>query len=587
MKDRLAPLLSSYRFRLALGSVTIVAVLAAGWAWSLYAPLTATVAEQQRIHLRAIALTAASVVEESDSPMADVTSKIAEDTGLRTTVVASNGAVLADSQEAASGMANHAGRPEIRAALAGRTGYDTRLSATQGTEQLYVAVPATHLGAHVALRVSEPLANVEAAAAGARRTGLLLLAISLAIAVAVVFRVSGATAAPILRLKQAAERMAEGDLTVPVPRVDGELAGLGDALAELGDRVRTTIGALEGEQAALRTALDGLEDAVFLLEGETILFANTAAGRLFKTPAVGWRGSLLAASGLPASLCAATAEMLASPKRSVRDLGPDPRGRYQRVTVVPLNDTDRGHRSLLVVEDSTDRERLDAMRRDFITNVSHELKTPTASIQLLADAASAAADSGDEVQALAFASQMSGEAERLRRMVLDLLDLSRLEAERALGAMTDMREAVGLTLSAHRAAANAAGLELLYDDSGAAAVDVFAAADPTDMAIALDNVLANAIAYTESGSVTVALETDRRSVAVRVTDTGIGIAPEHLTRVFERFYRVDPARSRDTGGTGLGLSLVRHAVERSGGHVTMESRPGSGTTVTIRVPRVR
>jgi signal transduction histidine kinase len=191
------------------------------------------------------------------------------------------------------------------------------------------------------------------------------------------------------------------------------------------------------------------------------------------------------------------------------------------------------------------------------------------------------------VQALAFASQMKGEAERLRRLVLDLLDLSRLETTPEPGTIADVRAAVGNALTAHSAATRAASLTLALDDTSVAGHDVYAAVDPTDIAVILDNLLANALAYTDEGGVTVVLGAGDDTVTLTVTDTGVGIPAEHLPRVFERFYRVDQARTRASGGTGLGLALVRNAAERAGGSVHAESSPGVGTSVTVRLPRAR
>lgn len=151
--------------------------------------------------------------------------------------------------------------------------------------------------------------------------------------------------------------------------------------------------------------------------------------------------------------------------------------------------------------------------------------------------------------------------------------------------MTDVRRAVDLALAGHRRAAAQRGLELGSDLSAIDGQDVAVRADATDLAVALDNLLSNAIAYTEAGRVTVSVDAEPDTVVIEVRDTGIGIPTADVERVFERFYRVDRARGRDSGGTGLGLALVRHVVERSGGTVGLVSEPGSGTTVTLRLQR--
>ena len=578
---------SSYRVRIVGGYLLVVALVAGAWAWSLYGPLTAVVMDQQRTHLTSIAQAGALVLAETPARAQDVADRLVARTNLRVTIVASDGHVLADSQAPTSTMENHLTRPEIAAALAGKVGYAERTSATQATEQMYVAVPASLAGQRVALRVSEPLDRINGLASTARQSGLLLLVLAILGALALTVRLSSTAARPVIALKGAAEAMAAGDLSTVVPRGDGELAGLSEALTGLGGRIRAQIAELEGEQATLRTVLDGLQAAVFLFDGDRVTLANAAASTVFRAPAGGWRGARMADSPMPASLSAAVAERMGCTEPCGVELGPDPERRYFRVTAVPLNATDRGSRTLIVIEDITERSRLDSVRRDFVANASHELKTPTASIQLLAEAAAAASSDGDTAQAMTFVGQMKEEADRLRRMVLDLLDLERLESTPAPGTVTDMRAAIDLALTGHHRAASGKGLRLGTDLAAVEGVDIYAEADPTDIAIALDNLLDNAIAYTEAGSVTVRLSADDDTATLAVADTGIGIPAEHLPRVFERFYRVDAARTRAGGGTGLGLSLVRHVVERAGGSLAISSTVGSGTTVTVTLARAR
>jgi two-component system phosphate regulon sensor histidine kinase PhoR len=585
--SRLRTLATSFRARLVLGYALVVVVLAGVWMWSLFGPLTQAAIDQQRSHLATIAQVSALAVQDSTATAAaDVRTLVAR-THLRITIVASDGTVLADSAQDASTMQNHATRPEVAAALRGSIGSDTRRSATLGTEQMYVAAPATLRGARIALRVSEPLAQVRQLADQGRQTGLLLLGAALVVAIFVGVRLSASAATPLLRLRDAAEAMASGDLLVPIPDAEGDLGDLSAALLALRDRMRGTIGELESGQAMLRAVLDGLQSAVFLFENDRIMLANRAASTLFRPPVTGWRGTPLDDAGLSASLAAAVRSRLGCETLCTGEVGPDPEARYLSVTAVPLNPVGEGPRTLVVIADVTDVRRLDAVRRDFVANASHELKTPTSAIKLLAEAAGTAAGDGDTEQAMAFVGQMKDEAERLSRLVVDLLALSRLESAPKAGSVTDVRAVLENTLAAHHATATAAGLALALDASAVVGQDVYVAAEPTDVAVAMDNVLANAIAYTERGSVTIGLSANDSTVAVTVSDTGVGIPAEHLPRIFERFYRVDAARTRSGGGTGLGLSLVRNAVERSGGSVDVSSRVGVGTVVTLRLPRAR
>jgi two-component system phosphate regulon sensor histidine kinase PhoR len=585
--DRLRMLKSSYRVRIALGYALIVAILAGAWAWSLYGPLTGTVVEQQRTHLASIARAGALALERPGVTASTTAVELVHATTLRATVVAADGTVLADTAEDPARMADHSDRPEVIAALAGRIGYDTRVSATTGTEQMYVAVPARYEKKPAVLRVAEPLAAVAEIAATARSTGLALLVVTLFAAAAGVVGISRSASQPVVRLKRVAESMAAGDLRTPVPQTTGELAGLADALGTLRDQIRARLEDVEQSRDTLRSVLDGLDDSVLLFEGERLTVANAASSRMFRTPAGGWEGARLPGAGLPASLTAEIAGALARRAEVRTDVGPDPANRFFRVTALPLEPTTRAPRTLIVIADVTATRRLDQVRRDFVANASHELKTPTSAIQLLAEAATSAAEDGDTDSALMFAGKMRSEADRLRHLVVDLLDLSRLESTPAPGTITDMRLAVANALAAHRASAGLAGLTVEADDSVVEGLDVYAAAEPADVAVALDNLLANAIAYTEHGGAVVRIEVDEASVVVAVADTGVGIPPEHLPRLFERFYRVDGARSRVSGGTGLGLALVKHVAERSGGSVEITSEVGEGSTVTLRLPRAR
>jgi len=571
--------------RLAVGYLLVVALFAAAWGWSLFGPLTATIVEQQQATLKAVAQAGALVLSETDAGAQETVDRLVARTNLRMTIVAADGSVLADSEEDPTAMENHGDRPEIAAALAGDVGNDRRTSATQGSEQVYVAVPASFAGERAAFRVSESLERINEVAASSRRFGLFLLAAAILAAIVIVTRMTAAATEPIARLSGSAKSMAAGNLDAAIPDEPGDLAVLSSALVELREQMKRRIADLEAEQRNQRAVLDGLTDAVFLLHDDRIRFANRAASGLFRAPATGWRDQRIAEVGLPESVAAAidgTIGPQAEPSSVV--CGPDPQGRHLRVTVLPLNPDERSQRALVAITDVTERIRTDSMRRDFVANASHELKTPTSAIHLLAEAAATAASDGDAEQAVEFARQISAESTRLNRLVGDLLDLSRLEGAPEPGSVSDVRDAVSNALLAHRVPATQRGLELKFDDD-AAGVDAYVLADPTDLAVALDNLLDNAIKYTEAGGVTVKLTIDDASAIIAVSDSGMGIPAEDLPRIFERFYRVDRARSRESGGTGLGLSLVRHVVERSNGSISVDSELGRGTTFTLTLPR--
>ncbi|MET0136343.1 MAG: ATP-binding protein [Kibdelosporangium sp.] len=266
------------------------------------------------------------------------------------------------------------------------------------------------------------------------------------------------------------------------------------------------------------------------------------------------------------------------------DLAPlDSRGRQPAAVRAEVRSLGDGF-TVVDAADESDAVRLEATRRDFVANVSHELKTPVGAMALLAEAVLDAAD--DEEHVRRFGSKILREATRLGTLVTELIALSRLTGAEKLPELTTVdvdavvREALGratLTLES-------SGVEITTDDDSGLLVE----GDRTLLVTALSNLLENALAYSSPGSpVSISRRLHDDHVEIAVTDRGIGIADEHQQRVFERFYRVDKARSRVTGGTGLGLAIVKHVAANHGGEVKLWSRPGTGSTFTIRIPARR
>ncbi|MBV9291129.1 MAG: two-component sensor histidine kinase [Frankiales bacterium] len=235
----------------------------------------------------------------------------------------------------------------------------------------------------------------------------------------------------------------------------------------------------------------------------------------------------------------------------------------------------------LVVDDLTEARRVDAVRRDFVANVGHEIKTPVGALTLLAEAALDARDDPEAVHR--FVTRMQREAGRLSRLVQELLDLSRLQGGEPLPDTTEVSVDAVLDEAIDRArlVAEVKRIELVRGGDPGLVVT----GSESQLVTALSNLLDNAVAYSPAGTrVAVGVHQRPGAVEVAVTDEGIGIEPSDQDRIFERFYRVDPARSRETGGTGLGLAIVKHIVNNHGGEVTVWSRPGAGSTFTIRLP---
>jgi two-component system sensor histidine kinase SenX3 len=250
-----------------------------------------------------------------------------------------------------------------------------------------------------------------------------------------------------------------------------------------------------------------------------------------------------------------------------------------RVRVVPVGDSG-GHVALLV-EDVTEARRVEAVRRDFVANVSHELKTPVGAMSLLAEALQNASEDPSAVRR--FAGRLQHEADRLARLVQELIDLSRLQGADPLpdASLVPVDKVVAEAVDRTRTAASARGISIVRGGERGLTVS----GSESQLVTAVGNLIENAVHYSpERTRVAVAVRSQDGAVEISVTDQGMGIAEKELERVFERFYRADPARSRATGGTGLGLAIVKHVATNHGGEVSVWSVEGSGSTFTLRLP---
>jgi two-component system sensor histidine kinase SenX3 len=253
-----------------------------------------------------------------------------------------------------------------------------------------------------------------------------------------------------------------------------------------------------------------------------------------------------------------------------------PAARHVLGRAIPLT----GGGAVLVLQDLSEAHRLDRLRRDFVANVSHELKTPVAGMRALAEVAVTAIEDDDHTTARRFVERLEAEGQRLSGLVADLLDLSRVESKEGMDIQAvDVRQLIDEAAAVLRAAAEAKGICIEL-----AGPHLLVDGDRSQLSTAMQNLLENAIRYSERGTIRAAVAGTDGLVAIAVSDEGIGIPADELPRIFERFYRVDRARSRATGGTGLGLSIVRHVAENHGGHVDVSSELGVGSTFTLLIP---
>jgi two-component system sensor histidine kinase ResE len=481
----------------------------------------------------------------------------------------------------------HLSPPDAAAVLAGNTvvqrGYQPGLDATV----LTVAVP-IKAGKDVvgAVYLYAPLAPITQTIADVR--GLILYGIlgTLVVATVVAFFLSRSLSRPLICMEQAAQAMAAGDFTprVTVNSAD-EVGRLGDALNHLAQELARTVDALGAERDQLAGILGSMTDGVitFDKEGEVLLFNPPAQAYLAPLVELTIGQRLGTDISLP-SVEEAFHQVLATGKMASAEIELDNRAFSCRLA--PLKGEPQGNVRgvVLVLLDMTRERRLEEMRREFVANVSHELRTPLTYLQGYTEAIldGLAADPAEEKKYLKI---ILDETLRLRRLVSDLLDLSRIEAGQVDLPLEEVRlvELVDQVLPKLVPMTADKNLELVTQ-IGPELPPVWG--NPDRLQQVLINLLDNALRHTpDGGRVTVtAREIEGNMVAVSVSDTGSGVPPEDLPYLFERFYKVEKARTRTTAGTGIGLAIVRSVVEAQGGQVWAESSPGAGTTITFTIP---
>ena len=487
---------------------------------------------------------------------------------LRFTLIDREGVVLADSHSDSEVMENHADRPEVVAALGGAVGSARRVSASTGFDQLYVALAPDD---GLVVRVSVPTRVIDEELSAVRGSIIFaVLAVGL-IGVVIVALVARRTAGPIAELTEQSREVAEGRLDVSPRRSRVlELDQLGAAISSMAETLGSRIGEAEQATDTLETVLAAIPQGTILIDrSDRVVYANQAALDLLGS----MPDDLAGLSPLQLQIAVRQARTTNEPETRFFDHG-NPTRRI-RGMATPFSD----ERVLLIVVDVTDRERTDSIRRDFVANASHELKTPVSTIIASSEAMQIALSRGDP-SAMTFASRIEESARQLNRLVGDLLDLSRLEREELDTTPVRLDLVARDEIDRIRLRAEEKDLSVALD-----AEELTVDGSLRDLAIALRNLLDNALRYTsEGGTVTVSVLADDDEAVVRVADSGEGIPTRDRERVFERFYRVDSARSRETGGTGLGLSIVKHVAESHGGSVELESELGTGSSFIIRLP---
>lgn len=504
-----------------------------------------------------------------------VSDAIGDALGRRVTLVNPEGVVVGDSEfddEALLSLQNHLARPEVASAIAGGIGNSRRPSPSTGDQELYVAVRVEPLGV---ARVSLPTASIDAVTTDARQDILGASLLALAAALAIAFLFSRSVSRPVEELRDVAQALADGDLARrPTLRAPGEVGELAVALKKLAEQLTARLRALEEDETLLVQLTESLNEGVIAVDADRMVVRiNETARRL-----LGTRAPLpFPVDDLPRDVALRDALQDAFTGETTEGAELVIAGRTLNIAARPLT----GGGAVLALFDLTRVRRLEAVRRDFVANVSHELRTPLTIVGGFAETLVEEDVPGDARRG--FAERILGNTRRMQRIVDDLLDLSRIESGGWVPnpQKIELRSVANDVFAAARDAADKKGLELVAEIPPEAA-SVYA--DSTALRQVLGNLVDNAVRHTASGSVVLFSEPQDRGVVVGVRDTGVGIPPEHLPRIFERFYRVDPGRAREEGGTGLGLSIVKHLVEAHGGRVKAASEVGRGSRITALFP---
>ncbi len=518
----------------------------------------------------------------------------------RITLIMADGEVIADSDKDPVRMDNHADRREIVAAMTSGYGATLRFSRTLGKNMLYVALPVystadNSLSSPVlgVVRLSIPLVSVDKILNMIYRQNFQAAFLLLILAAVITLFVSRKISRPLEEMGRAARRYGELDFSrrIVLPEkavISREVAGLAATINSMAMELRRRINIVTKQKNELEAVFKSMVEGVLVVDIEgRLVRANDTALALFNLPGNSLPGHSLTQVFRDADLSRFIREILAGGRFAEQDIVLRQVGgeRHFHASGAPFHDG-AGNRTgaLVVLNDITRIKKLENMRREFVANVSHELKTPITSVtgfvETLLDGA---LESKDEARR--FLEIIHRQANRLNAIVDDLLRLSRIEQEEEQRTIELRRQALRPVLESCiemcTMKAGEKGIALMLDCRS----DIVAAINRSLLEQAVINLLVNAIKYSpEKSEVRIKVWRLDHEIRIDVVDEGCGIAANHLSRLFERFYRSDKARSRKLGGTGLGLAIVKHIVQVHGGQVKVKSKTGHGSTFTIMLP---
>lgn len=570
----------------------LAGILLLGLQQALSISRIATDEDEQSLHVQAALLSKAAVapfLTGNLSAINEMATIITAQTGLRVTVISDIGKVLADTMEDPRNMENHLHRPEVVQAIERGFGEVERYSQTLDKNFIYRAEPVLNAGELIGLVRVARASEDRSAQIEARQLemwsfcALLLLLLLLA-----AFWQARRKAATVELLTQTTEAIAKGDFErrVPESRALGmkRLADAINQMSRLSAKRLTTLTADRNRLTAIFTGM--VEGVIDVDQNQHIVHINDAAAQLLgvqRERSIGkpvWQEIRSQKMTLILDEALRTRSVIKTQVDFLRD-------RSQLVLELYVaslaNDQGQPIGAILVLHDVTGLKHLERIRTDFVANASHELKTPITAIRGLSETLVNDKDV-DRDTLMYFMERIHAQSIRLSQLVGDLMTISRLEAAHVDNNFTliNLVDLIAGSVSASRPAADVKQHKLTQQ-LPQERLEVFG--DRQNLSQLVDNLIDNAIKYTpEGGRVDVRLRREGADLVLEVEDSGIGINPQYQERVFERFYRVDKARSQSLGGTGLGLSIVRNIAERHGGTVAVKSQEGRGSVFTFRIP---
>ena len=512
-------------------------------------------------------------VQSSDGrSLPQIAVEVARDTHSRATIIDASGKVLADSEANPDTMENHATRPEIKQALANKIGTDTRWSRTVGVPFLYVAAPVPN----GVVRLAYPIASVDQTTRQVRRSLFIASIFSILLALVMAWALARWMDRRLRSIVHFAEEVAKGNLAERnADHSKDEIGLVAAALDATARRIEQNFSDLRRSQAELETVLNSMQEGVIAFSGDgRVQWANRHMKSMM--PRAIRVGSPATESVRDPDFLAAVQGVLEKREsRSARLTSVVP-GRTYHAAVAPMPDG-----AVAVLYDLTAIERMEKTRRDFIANVSHELRTPLTCIQGYTETLLDNHEDGEHARE--FLEIIRKNAMRMTRLTDDLLTLARVESREHRFGFRKVTAAQLLNDAeeSFRDVARSAGVGIELQNGSRAEFP----ADPDALHQVFANLIDNAIKYAGSGKTVVLGASDHDTfVEFFVRDFGPGISSEHLPRLFERFYRVDKARSRESGGTGLGLAIAKHIVLAHSGTISAESELNHGSRFVFTLP---